>query len=1153
MFILIGENHTQYLQIVFNYLNLNYINLKTFKDLQDFDYNDEKYVFILKNKTGFHKDFIKDLCKLLSIKDNLIIGYSANVKNISNSNQTIIELNNNFRTSRWIDNNDISIFGFKISVYDLKNSVNTILKNNLEYNDKHICKNLNSKISYFDYLVSNINFQYISNKSYLSHYTVINKKYNIFKNNYEILFGEISKDDILENINNNYLNYTKYLVSLNNNITPRYLLSNIINNLFHTNISVYLIFNNDLLEILKIVKSFCKNNKHNLFFNRMIILVDNIDISSIISNENNENNENTKNTNNKITLILDYLNNELKKEDLTFNAKIFIFETDNLPVITNKILSSVRYFNDIYFITNHNELLITDNNYKYSKYIHLHYQDDKLFLVKIKKGIIDCFTILNIFNSIVIKNDYSGIIKFKNVLAYLVKNIFIDDYIIYNVNYVEEDIVNDEIINNYKKQLQLNDELLNYYYDEKDYDFIYYCLKYTYINKLCFSSDIVFKNIAISQYTNIIVSIDDICSMISLISEITITEVINILIILENHKEEFSVCYIKLYDKFVLSNEINTDNIFLILYLWYNSNIFDKSINIVDDKEYINIILQYIDHIYQNYELIKQFNKNLDADCFIEAIIIFVVSRFNLIDKKEDIIKINNIMREYSKFDHSNLENESPESIINQFLKNPGLMIINITALSDCMISNKDIELKRYNANKFYKTLRTFFEKEENLKELKEIINNGKIDFNLMIKINSNFKYSYHGKTNKELFENTVFIVKKILNILIFNKLPYLKDKEPYYTNLYNYNFKNTNKKKICFISNFLTQKHSVFKDRHQVIKHLANNGFDVYVATYRPLNYMFSKKFQGIKENIVLNQGYISNIIENIEKIRSYNFDKVVFCEIGMDGSAALLALFKLGKKQYNTWGHSDTSGYDSIDYYVSSKLYELPYEESQKHYSEKLILQNSLCTSYVNPIEDYIFKNKRTFYGLSQYDKIILCPQSLFKIHPEYDEYIFEILYQNPDVNLIFVDALDKKHRMYERWDNKITEKYKKCLSRVKFVGSLTHYDFVNLIKLSNILIDPYPFGGCNTSFESFACGIPLVTRPSNMINGRFTYGFYKFMEFEDCIAYSKEQYIDIVTKLLNDNKFYKHCQNEILKKKDRLFMDKETLKEWEDLMSK
>jgi predicted O-linked N-acetylglucosamine transferase (SPINDLY family) len=263
------------------------------------------------------------------------------------------------------------------------------------------------------------------------------------------------------------------------------------------------------------------------------------------------------------------------------------------------------------------------------------------------------------------------------------------------------------------------------------------------------------------------------------------------------------------------------------------------------------------------------------------------------------------------------------------------------------------------------------------------------------------------------------------------------------------------------------------------------------------------------------------------------------------------MLSYFRLGKTQYNTWGHSDTSGMPHIDYFVSSKYYELDYNESQKNYSEKLILQNGLCTCYVNPTEKYNFIKNRTFYGLSKYDTIILCPQSLFKIDPNFDEVIFKILFNNPNSTLVFVDALNRKEKMCERWNDKVKNKYKNVLRQIKFIGNLTHELFCNLISLSNIMIDPYPFGGCNTSLEGFSLDIPIVTRPSKMINGRFTYGFYKKMGFYDCVANTDEEYVNITTKLLKNQIFFENVKQKINSNKDILFNDQETLDEWEQLM--
>ena len=129
---------------------------------------------------------------------------------------------------------------------------------------------------------------------------------------------------------------------------------------------------------------------------------------------------------------------------------------------------------------------------------------------------------------------------------------------------------------------------------------------------------------------------------------------------------------------------------------------------------------------------------------------------------------------------------------------------------------------------------------------------------------------------------------------------------------------------------------------------------------------------------------------------------------------------------------------------------------------------------------------------------------------------------------------------------------KEYYGILSRVKFIPGQDHQRFCNLMKCADILIDPYPFGGCNSSLESFSLFKPLVTQPSIRINGRFTYGFYKKMNMDEMIANNMEEYVDITTKLLNDKEFYDKQVNLLKERSDILFEDQETLQEWEELMS-
>jgi predicted O-linked N-acetylglucosamine transferase (SPINDLY family) len=111
--------------------------------------------------------------------------------------------------------------------------------------------------------------------------------------------------------------------------------------------------------------------------------------------------------------------------------------------------------------------------------------------------------------------------------------------------------------------------------------------------------------------------------------------------------------------------------------------------------------------------------------------------------------------------------------------------------------------------------------------------------------------------------------------------------------------------------------------------------------------------------------------------------------------------------------------------------------------------------------------------------------------------------------------------------------------------------HFGYMNLMSISDIALDVYPFGGCNSSFEAFSLNIPIITQPSIMINGRFTSGFYKKMGLEKYICNSKKEYIKMGIKLGMDKKYRTKVSNDIKDRNKILFEDMETIQEWKNDM--
>ena len=358
---------------------------------------------------------------------------------------------------------------------------------------------------------------------------------------------------------------------------------------------------------------------------------------------------------------------------------------------------------------------------------------------------------------------------------------------------------------------------------------------------------------------------------------------------------------------------------------------------------------------------------------------------------------------------------------------------------------------------------------------------------------------------------------------------------------------------KILFIAFYILGSNgnitSVFRDRSQTILKLNPTIFEKYVLTAEPNKNNSNPYLKEFFNCNTINFLYLEKInihrgfIDFINKIRDAQFDIVVYPSIGMCSYNTLFANNRLAPIQINTWGHSRTSGIDTIDYYISSKLYEVEnVKEAQKNYSEKLICLNSLGTCYLEYCKDSTFLDKKTL-NLPNNKIILCCLQSLIKINNEFINTIQTILNKIPNsIILLREDGLStqKKNYVQKTFNNNII-----------WVKNCTLIIYNSYIYHSDLVLDPYPFGGCNGSLEAFAKGKIIITRPSKYLPGRFTYGFYKKMGIMDAVVHSYDEYIDKVVYYIEHTDARKELEQRILSKKDILFNDQDSMDEWSDTL--
>ena len=280
-------------------------------------------------------------------------------------------------------------------------------------------------------------------------------------------------------------------------------------------------------------------------------------------------------------------------------------------------------------------------------------------------------------------------------------------------------------------------------------------------------------------------------------------------------------------------------------------------------------------------------------------------------------------------------------------------------------------------------------------------------------------------------------------------------------------------------------------------------------------------------------------NFIESIEVIKNDHLDILIFTDIGMHPISKILSVTKLASIQINCWGHPVTSGSKYIDYYLSSMLMET--EESKNHYSEELILLPSIGLNYQVPKApndgQYLFEK----FKIPRSRPLLSSMQSDFKYIPENDSVFAEISNKNRNALIIFVEGVGNK-LISENLIKRISLKYKELdlniNDHVLLLPRLEHSDYIGMLKISHHSLDTINHNGGNSSLQALSVDCPVLTYPTEFMRGRHTVGMLNEMGVTELIATSRENYINISSRLLSDLSFYLDIKGKISQNKNKLF---------------
>jgi protein O-GlcNAc transferase len=414
----------------------------------------------------------------------------------------------------------------------------------------------------------------------------------------------------------------------------------------------------------------------------------------------------------------------------------------------------------------------------------------------------------------------------------------------------------------------------------------------------------------------------------------------------------------------------------------------------------------------------------------------------------------------------------------------------------------------------------------------------------------TNFYFAYHGLNDRDLQKRIAEFYIRACPDLACDLRPASNNQQPT-TNIQtasnnqhptsNNQTASNNQIKIGFVSIHLfhSTQQTVGRLNRGIIKNLSRNKFHVTLFRFAGRESQMEKIFEADDMVVLPNDLKAAR-----QQIAERSLDILFYPDIGMDALTYFLGFSRLAAVQCVTSGHPVTTGIPNMDYFISSETLEGP--GAEEHYTEQLVRLKRMNAYYYRPEMPDVFL-PRAHFNLPDDANLYMCPQAIFKYHPDFDLGLGAILRRDPKGLLVLLEG--SYEHFTTLWRNRFLRQFPDMENRIKFLSFMSHKEFLSLLTLADALIDPPYFGGGNTTYESFACGVPIVTWPGPYMRGRVTLALCKQMGVMDCVANDAASYIETALRLANDKDWREEVRRKIRANADVLFEDMEMVRELEE----
>ena len=284
---------------------------------------------------------------------------------------------------------------------------------------------------------------------------------------------------------------------------------------------------------------------------------------------------------------------------------------------------------------------------------------------------------------------------------------------------------------------------------------------------------------------------------------------------------------------------------------------------------------------------------------------------------------------------------------------------------------------------------------------------------------------------------------------------------------------------------------------------------------------------------------------------IREHQPDVLIYPEIAMDMTTIRLAALRLAPVQVTSWGHPETSGLPTMDYYLSAELMEPA--GAQDSYSERLItLPNLGCWYEERPADSRAVD--LAGFGIEPAARLFVCPGTPFKYAPGHDWVLPAIARRVPGARFLFftyrIPSLSAK--LQRRLQQVFEREGLDFRAHVSLLPWLSPPQFHGLMKQAHVFLDTIGFSGFNNAVQAVESGLPPVTREGRFMRGRLASAVLKRLGLPELIVDSEKDYVALAERLALDDAYRGALRERLAAARPALYADVSAVRGLEDFLS-